>query len=123
MPAVKSALKSGAAMLAEPLICACLKSLLNIPVEESVGWLKKRFTDHSGALPKAIAAANDRAWQALELALAGESLYESIRGRLRDADLKAVRDQIRNFVAEAETGLAVQHRKQATRIDHLLSPA
>ena len=105
MAGLKSATKTGFATLAQPLICACLKSFLNIPVEEAVGWLKKHFTDHSRALPKAIAAANDRAWQAVGLALAGDSLFEKIRGPFRDADMKAARDQIRAFVADADSGL------------------
>ena len=105
MATAKSTMKSGLCAVAEPLICVCLKSMLNLPVEEAVGWLKKHFTDHSRALPKAIAKANDRAWQAVGLALAGDSLFEKIRGRLRDADMKAARDQIRAFVTDADSGL------------------
>jgi len=67
--------------------------------------VKQRFTDHSEALPKAIAAANDRAWQALALALAGDSLLGTIFGRFRDSDMKAVRTQIRAFVDNSDSGL------------------
>ncbi len=101
MAAVKSALKS----IAEPLIAVGLRSVLSIPVEGAIDWVKQRFTDHSEALPKAIAAANDRAWQALALALAGDSLLDTIFGRFRDSDMKAVRAQIRAFVDNSDSGL------------------
>ena len=63
MAAVTSALKSGAKTLAEPLVCVGLKAVLDVPVGGLVAWVKSRFHDHSGSLPKAIAAANARAWQ------------------------------------------------------------
>ena len=52
--------------IAEPLICVDLKAILNVPADGLVTWVKSRFTDHSNALPNAIAAANDRAWQRTE---------------------------------------------------------
>jgi hypothetical protein len=39
-----------------------------------IGFLGDHFTDHSRRLTNALQSANDRAWRALELALAGESL-------------------------------------------------
>ncbi len=105
MAGVKTALKSGLVSAAEPLICVGLKSVLNVPVEGAIAWVKQRFTDHSQMLPKAIAAANDRAWQAVALALAGDKLFDTIKNLFRDSDLNAVRKQIRAFVADADTGL------------------
>ena len=104
MAGAGSAMK-GLKILAEPLICVGLKAVLDVPIEGAVAWLKAHFTDHTQALPKAVAAANQRAWQAVALALAGDTLYERIKGLFRDADIKAVRDQIRIFVANADTGL------------------
>ena len=102
MPAVTSKLKSTVKVVAEPLLSVGLKAILELPVEELASWVKSRFTDHSAALPKAIAAANDRAWQAVGLALAGDTLLGRI---FRDGDLKAVQAQIRTFVTDADTGL------------------
>jgi len=112
-PLICGSLKAGLSLgvdglqsvVAEPLISIGLKAVLGIPVEGAVEWVKQRFTDHSQALPIAIAAANDRAWQAVSLALAGDSIWSRMTGFLRDGDMKAVRDQIRLFVHEADTGL------------------
>jgi hypothetical protein len=41
-----------------------------------VNFLTERFTDHSQRLTVALQTANDRAWKAFEVALAGESLFE-----------------------------------------------
>ncbi len=70
-----------------------------------VGVIRKIFTDHSKALPNALARANDRAWQAVGLALAGAGLFDRIKDLFRDGDLKGVRDQIKQFLAETPTGL------------------
>lgn len=37
------------------------------------------FTDHSRTLPLALARANDRAWQALGVALAGDGFLDQIK--------------------------------------------
>ena len=105
MAAVTSALKSGLKLVAEPLFRVGLKAILDVPVQGLASWVKSRFDDPSQALPKAIAAANDRAWQAVGLALAGDTLLGHIKGVFRDGDLKAVQAQIRAFVTDADTGL------------------
>ena len=105
MATTLSALKSTGKVLAEPLLCAGLKAVLDVPADDLVRWVKSRFQDHSGALPLAIAAANQRAWQAVGLALAGDTLLRRITGLFHDGDLKAVQAQIRKFVTDADTGL------------------
>jgi hypothetical protein len=62
--------------------------------EGVAGFLTDRFTDHSQRLVIALRSANERAWQALEVALAGESLWN----KLDDADDKAFRQQVRVFL-------------------------
>ena len=104
MPGIKSLLKSGASSAWGPLVCVGVKAVVQVPADHAVGWLRDRFADHSQALPRAIVAANDRAWQAVELALATDGLRGRLFGRFRDGDLKAVRDAIRAFVAQAESG-------------------
>jgi hypothetical protein len=39
----------------------------------------RHITDHSQALPKALVNANDRAWQAVSIALAGNGLLDQIK--------------------------------------------
>lgn len=72
-------------------------------VENVVGFLNQHFTDHSQSLSRAMVKANDSAWKALEIALAGESLWNW----LDSADNKAFRQQVRAFLDAAPlAGLA-----------------
>lgn len=73
--------------------------------EKLVTWIEERFADHTQALPKALAHANDCAWHAVGLALCGDSFFDWFKNAFRDRDLKAVRDQIREFLAATPTGL------------------
>ena len=43
---------------------------------DTVEFVAQRLTDHSQKLPKAIAQANDRAWQAVAVAWSGGWLLE-----------------------------------------------
>src|SRR5262245_48779095 len=45
-------------------------------VEGVVKLLASRFTDHSQRLTRALHDANERAWQALEISLAGDSWWD-----------------------------------------------
>jgi hypothetical protein len=60
-------------------------------------FLTDRFRDHSQRLPAALRRAGERAWRALEIALAGESLWS----RLDRADDRAFRRQLRLFLDAA----------------------
>src|SRR5262249_29107057 len=60
-------------------------------------FLSDRLSDHSLRVADALKAAADRAWRALELALAGESA----RTALDAADEKAFREQVRLFLLNA----------------------
>ncbi|HYT90139.1 MAG TPA: serine/threonine-protein kinase [Gemmataceae bacterium] len=62
--------------------------------EGVVAFLTQRFTDHSQRLPLALQKANDSAWKAIEVALAGESLWSW----LAKSDQKAFREQVRAFL-------------------------
>jgi WD40 repeat protein/tRNA A-37 threonylcarbamoyl transferase component Bud32 len=59
-----------------------------------VKFLSERFTDQSHRLPQALHKANESAWKALEVALAGESLWSW----LDKAEHKAFRQQVRAFL-------------------------
>ena len=78
--------------------------MLSIPdglVNAGAKWVKERFTDHSGVITKAIATANDRAWQAVVI----DNIFSHVTNFFRDGDLKAVQKQTLKFVATADTGL------------------
>ncbi|HTU23247.1 MAG TPA: serine/threonine-protein kinase [Gemmataceae bacterium] len=87
------------------LIAFGVRYVLDVPVDTIVHVIEARMTDHSHALLKALARANDRAWQAVGLALAGEGLFERVKDVFRDGDLKGIRDQIRKFLDNTPTGL------------------
>jgi hypothetical protein len=58
----------------------------------------RHCTNHTQTLPKALNCANVRAWRALKLALAGDGILDGVKDLFRDADLKAVREDIRAFL-------------------------
>jgi WD40 repeat protein/tRNA A-37 threonylcarbamoyl transferase component Bud32 len=62
--------------------------------EHVVGFLSRHFQDHSLSLNRAMQEAAGKAWKALEIALAGESLWSW----LDTADHKAFRQQVRAFL-------------------------
>jgi len=67
--------------------------------------VERHYTDHSQTLPKALARANDRAWQALSIALAGDTLLEQIsRFFFASGDDKGIREQVRLFLLDKTIG-------------------
>ncbi len=72
---------------------AC-KAVGFLGTEAAVDFLTSHFIDHSQRLTRALHHAHQRAWQALEIALAGESLWSWL-DRTED---KALRRQVRAFL-------------------------
>jgi serine/threonine protein kinase len=66
--------------------------------EEVAGFLVQRFVDQSQRLNKALARATDRAWRAVELALAGNSWWDRCKRTLASAEQRAFREQIQTFL-------------------------
>ena len=63
-----------------------------------VDFLANRFTDHSSKLITALQTANERAWKAIEVALAGDSLWDKYKTAVASAEDKAFREQVRAFL-------------------------
>jgi serine/threonine protein kinase len=108
------------------LLAFGVRQIFDVPVDEILHVIEERMIDHGQALPKALARANDRAWQAVGLALAGDGLFERIKDFFRDGDLKGVRDQISKFLDNTPTGLESATpvlRVKATEEWHLLRKA
>src|SRR5437588_199137 len=80
------------------LVCFGLRQALGDGIERILDTVGERFRDHSRALPRALARANDRAWQALAVALAGDGLFERLGGHFSNADARALREQVRPFL-------------------------
>src|SRR5437868_2755922 len=66
-----------------------------------VGILTERFTDHSQRLTKALHSSNQNAWKALEIALAGESLWDRCKVLIARSEDKAFAQQVRAFLDAA----------------------
>jgi hypothetical protein len=88
-------------------------------VEAVVGALGRRFTDHSRHLSSALGKANAGAWCALEVALAGDSWWDRVKGALARAEDRAFRDQVTAFLQATPLAGLVGHgpefRAQALR--------
>src|SRR5262245_64432660 len=67
-------------------------------VDGVVGFLMRHFVDHSQKLLEALHHANERAWRALEVALAGDGLWDRCKLVLASGDEKAFREQVRPFL-------------------------
>ena len=70
----------------------------------AVAWVRERFKDHTRTLPDALADAHDRAWQAVGMALAGDSLFARGTDLFHAGDVTAVRNAVRTFLADTTTG-------------------
>src|SRR5438552_90935 len=63
------------------------------------GFLTQRFVDHSQTLTRALQKANEQAWKAVEVALAGDSFWDKCKLLVfTSADDKAFREQVRPFL-------------------------
>ncbi len=82
-------------------------------VEGVVGFLMRHFIDHSQRLTEALCQTNERAWRALEVALAGESLWDRAKLLLASGEDKAFREQVRPFLDACP--LAEMHGKAVYR--------
>ncbi len=86
------------------LVAFTLRQVLGETADTVNQWLASRLLDPSQALPKAIARASERTWQALAVALAGDSLIERLREFFARGEDKALREQLRLFL-ETTPGL------------------
>ncbi len=79
--------------------------------------IRQRFTDHSHALPRALARANEQAWQAIAVALTGDGWVDAVRNFFTaSGDQKGFREEVRPF-------WRISHRPSAARRRHFARPA
>ncbi len=82
---------------ARHLVCGICKTtgvVSEEAAERAFQSVVAHFSDHSQKLPRAVAAANDRAWKTLEIALGGERFY----GWLTSATDKSLANDIRRHL-------------------------
>jgi hypothetical protein len=63
-----------------------------------VNFLTGHFVDHSHRLTVALHTANERAWKALEISLAGDSWWERCKLKLAAKEYQAFRQQVQAFL-------------------------
>src|SRR5262249_13951160 len=76
-------------------------------------FLARHFVDYSQRLNEALRRTNEQAWRALEVALAGESLWDRCKRVLASGEEKAFREQVRPFLDACP--LAELHGKDGYR--------
>ena len=84
-------------------------------VEEAVEAVKQYFRDHGQALPRALAAASDRAWRTLGVALAGDGFCDQVKRLFASGDDKGFRKQVAHFLSSGRLGFEetpVQFRRR-----------
>ncbi|MGL4550779.1 MAG: hypothetical protein ACRC33_06295, partial [Gemmataceae bacterium] len=113
--------------VSETLCCFALRQVVGEGAENTVRMIGDHFGDRSQALARALARSNARAWRALEVALAGESLWNAFDR----ADDKALRAQIKQFLeavalpdaaAGPKTRLLILAELRDARKNNLLCP-
>ena len=78
---------------------ACAAVGLKESGEAVVGFLTGRFTDQSQRLTTALRQASDNAWKALEIALAGDSLWDRCKSAVARAEERDL-DEVGIVVAD-----------------------
>jgi hypothetical protein len=76
-----------------------LRQVIGEVTDQVVNGVARRFTDHSLSLTRALVRANDRAWQALGIALAGDGLFDQIKRWFASGEDKGIREQVSKFLA------------------------
>ncbi len=71
------------------------------PAAKIIAVVRRRFTDHSKALPVALQRANDRAWQTLAIALAGDDWLTSLKLWVTaNGDQRGFREEVTQLLKE-----------------------
>ncbi len=77
--------------------------------------VRRHFTDHSQALPRALNHANERAWQSLAVSLAGDDLLDRLKVFFSSPVPQAVQAQVKAFLAHnaARHDTTSEHMRRA----------
>lgn len=97
------------------LVGYALRQVIGGAADQVTAFVQERWTDHSQALPKALAQANERTWKALSVALAGEGFCEQMKRLFADGDAQGLREQVARFLNSGRLGFEgtpVQFRRQ-----------
>jgi formylglycine-generating enzyme required for sulfatase activity len=105
------------------LAAYALRQVIGEAADEVAAFAERRFTDHSQALPRALATAADRAWQTLGIALAGDGICDRFKRLFASADDRGFREQVTRFLNSGRLGFEgtpVQFREKCLAELHAL---
>jgi serine/threonine protein kinase len=88
-----------------------------------IGVLVRHFTDHSEKVNRALDRSGDRAWRALEMALAGESWWGRCTAFLVPAEARAFQKQVETFLDRTQLSELVTNTQVRQRCWHELQAA
>ncbi len=122
--------------LVSQLIAYGLRQVIGEPADAIVIAVVTRLTNPSQTLPKALASANDRAWQAVGIALAGDGFLDQIKvffaggvgrdvreqGRSRSRQPRQLPRHLRGLLLFARAGTILCEFPSALRQRSPLSP-
>ena len=66
--------------------------------------VEKHYTDNSISLPAALHRANERAWQAMSISLAGDGFIDQIKVFFASGDDRGIRGQVQHFLQDKTIG-------------------
>src|SRR5438132_9033583 len=90
--------------LLAPLVSFGLRAAFDLDGDGVTQLVGSCLGSGNRSLPDALARANDRAWQAVGLALAGDGFFDRVKAFWAGQDVKVVRDQLRHFLEQAPGG-------------------
>jgi formylglycine-generating enzyme required for sulfatase activity len=93
------------------LACFAIRQVLGVEVGDVATAVERYCTDPSQALPRALAVANDKAWRALGVALAGDDLVARVKRLFSGGEDKGFREQVTRFLNSGRLGFEETPRK------------
>lgn len=84
--------------LIQQLSMLAVRQVLGDRADSLIDFVRDRAGDPSHRLMQVLYTANDRAWRAIEIALAGDSFWSRLKAAGDGAETRAFRDQVRAFL-------------------------
>src|SRR5436305_13988133 len=86
--------------IVQHLCCIAAHEVVGEHGERFLAMLSDHVSEHSQRLTRALRASNDHAWHTLEMALAGDSWWDRLRGALARGEDRELAQQVRRFLAD-----------------------
>ena len=95
--------------------CLCnltLRHLFGESTDALTRFIRNQLTDGTQRLPRVLQRSNERAWEALTIALGGQSWWSHVWGKITSDDVHDVSQQIEAFLSSSVVcGLTQEQKK------------